>query len=202
VKCEVSRRFPHAVRVPEASGGRRWRGCGIVVALAALACLAACSTTPPAGIVAVTPFEVTRYAGKWYEIARFDSWFERGLSNVNATYNLRPDGSVEVVNRGYDAKANAWRQAIGRASFAGDPDRGSLRVSFFEPFSAGYHVVALDQRNYQWAMVVGPTRGYLWILSRERQLPAEVRAQLLEQATRLGIDTGSLVWVEHTRTDD
>ena len=168
-------------------------------ALTVLLVAVACSTTPPAGMTPVTPFEIARYAGKWYEIARLDHSFERGLSDVSATYTQQPDGSVEVINRGHDG--GQWRQAVGRALFTGPADRASLKVSFFGPFYGGYHVVALDQRDYRWAMVVGPDRDYLWILARDKALPASVREQLLNQASELGIDVSRLLWVSQTRED-
>lgn len=173
------------------------------LALLALGVLGAvaCSTAPPQGISPVTPFDIARYAGKWYEIARLDHSFERGLSDVSATYSQQADGSIEVINRGYDDKRKDWRQALGRARFTGDPTRASLKVSFFGPFYGGYHVVALDQERYRWAMVVGPDRDYLWILARDRQLPAALREQLLDRARALGIDVGALIWVTQTRVD-
>lgn len=167
----------------------------------ALASLGGCSTTPPAGITAVTPFDIQRYQGRWYEIARRDHSFERGLTDVTANYRIVGDGSVEVINRGYDPERNSWREALGRALFIGEPTRGSLKVSFFGPFYAAYHVIALDQINYRWAMVVGPSRQYVWILARDKQISAEVRAQLLEQARALDIDTRQLIWVSQSRSD-
>ena len=169
--------------------------------LAALIGLSACSTTPPEGMSAVSPFDITRYVGKWYEIARLDHSFERDLSDVSATYSQQTDGSVKVINRGYSTKHADWREAIGRALFTGDTDRASLKVSFFGPFYGGYHVVALDQQNYRWAMVVGPDRDYLWILSKDKQLAPAVREQLLAQAGSQGIDVSKLIWVSQTRDD-
>lgn len=169
--------------------------------LASLVGLGACSTTPPDGISAVTPFDIKRYAGKWYEVARLDHSFERGLSDVSATYSQKADGSLEVINRGYDSKQGDWRQSTGRALFTGDPNRASLKVSFFGPFYGGYHVIALDRQNYRWAMVAGPDRAYLWILSRDKPLPGGIREQLLRQAGELGFDVERLIWVEHTRDD-
>ncbi len=163
--------------------------------------LSACSTTPPEGVSPVTPFDLTRYEGKWYELARLDHSFERGVSDVSASYRAQPDGSVEVIKRGYDTQRSAWRQAVGRALFTGAPNTASLKVSFFGPFYGGYHVVALDQKNYGWAMVVGPDRDYLWILARDKQLPGEVRSELLRQAKELGFAVDNLIWVEHTRSD-
>lgn len=163
--------------------------------------LAACSTAPPEGVRPVTNFDINRYLGRWYEIARLDHSFERGMSDVNATYQLQDDGSVKVVNRGYDTKRQAWKEAIGRALFIGDSNTASLKVSFFGPFYGGYHVIALDQEDYRWALVAGPDRDYLWILARERTLPSEVREKLVSQAQALGFATDKLIWVEQTRND-
>ena len=163
--------------------------------------LAACSTSAPDGITAVSPFEINRYVGKWYEIARLDHSFERDMTDVSANYRVQDDGSVEVINRGFDTKKNEWRDAIGKAKFTGDTNRASLKVSFFGPFYGGYHVVALDQQGYRWAMVAGPDRDYLWILARDRQLSPEVKMQLLEQAGELGFDTQKLIWVSQSRRD-
>ena len=171
----------------------------LLTALALLA-LGACSTNPPAGLSAVEPFDLARYLGKWYEIARLDHRFERGMSDVSATYSLRSDGSVEVLNRGYDSARQDWRQATGHALFTGPSERGSLKVSFFGPFYGGYHVVALDPA-YRWALVVGPDRDYFWILARERALAPELRAQLVEKSRALGIDVDRLIWVDQTRSD-
>ena len=125
--------------------------------------VAACSTLPPQGVTPVSPFDVERYKGKWYEIARLDHSFERGLTNVSATYRPQADGSVEVINRGYDAEEGKWREAVGRAVFHRKSDRGSLKVSFFGPFYGGYHVVAPRPAGLPLAMVMGPigvTCGY------------------------------------------
>jgi apolipoprotein D and lipocalin family protein len=161
--------------------------------------LTGCSTAPPKGVAVVSPFDAQRYMGEWFEIARLDHRFERGLSRVTAQYALQPDGSVRVINRGYDAAKGQWSEAEGRAVFTGDPSTASLKVSFFGPFYGGYHVVALDEQ-YRWAMVMGPDTDYLWILAREPQLPADVRERLVQKAASLGVDTGELIWVEHGPT--
>ena len=180
-----------------AGAHHRWAG----LLLLFLFGLGACSTAPPVGMTPVTPFDLTRYEGKWYELARLDHSFERGLSDVSATYRAQPDGSVEVINRGYDSERKDWQQAVGRALFTGDPNRASLKVSFFGPFYGGYHVVALDQQNYRWAMVAGTTRDYLWILAREKQISAYLRDRLLSQARTLGFAVEQLIWVDQTRQD-
>lgn len=170
-------------------------------ALALAAHMLVACTSVPTGITPVSPFELERYLGTWYEIARLDHSFERGLSDVSAHYRLNTDGSVAVINRGYDAKDDAWREAVGRALFVGDSDTGSLKVSFFGPFYGGYHVAALDREAYRWALVVGPNRDYLWILARDKQLDDDVRDKLLTTARNAGFDTAALIWVEHARID-
>lgn len=174
----------------------RW----LALLLAALLALAGCATAPPAGLTPVTPFDVNRYAGKWYEIARMDHSFERGLSDVSARYTVQPDGSVQVINRGFDVSRQAWKEAVGKALFTGDANRGALKVSFFGPFYGGYNVIALDP-DYRWSLVVGPDLGYVWILARDKQLTPEVREQVLAQARKAGIDVDRLIWVAQTRPD-
>lgn len=172
--------------------------------LAVLFCaltLAGCATAPPDGVQPVSGFELERYLGRWYEIARLDHSFERGMSDVNATYEVQDDGSVKVINRGYDTKRQAWKEAIGRALFVGDRQTGSLKVSFFGSFYGGYNVIALDREHYRWSLVAGPDRDYLWILARDKTLSADVRAQLVAQARALGFATEQLIWVDQTRSD-
>lgn len=164
--------------------------------------MSGCSTAPPEGLTSVTPFDVNRYLGKWFEIARLDHSFERGLTDVSATYSLKPDGSLEVINRGFNTKKDEWKSATGRALFTGSQNQGSLKVSFFGPFYGGYHVLALDQTGYQWALVAGPDRDYLWILARTKTLAPDIRDQLVTQAKKMGFATDKLIWVTHTRTDD
>ena len=163
--------------------------------------LGGCAVAPPSGVTPITGFELNRYLGKWYEIARLDHSFERGLSNVSATYSPRDDGGVKVLNRGYDDRAGVWKEAEGRAYFTGEPTVGSLKVSFFGPFYGGYHIVALDRADYSYAMISGPSRDYLWILARTRQLPPAVLNDLLRQAKALGFATDQLIMVKQDRGD-
>ncbi|MCU0722899.1 MAG: lipocalin family protein, partial [Planctomycetes bacterium] len=98
----------------------------------------------PDGIEAVKGFDVNRYLGKWYEIARFDHSFERGLTNVSATYSLREGGGIDVLNRGFEVEDGEWQTAKGKAYFVAEPDLARLEVTFFWPFYGGYNVFALD----------------------------------------------------------
>lgn len=171
------------------------------VSLTCLGLLAGCgSSNPPPGITAVTPFDLQRYQGSWYELARLDHRFERGLTDVSAAYSPQPDGSVRVVNRGFDPSTGQWREAVGKALFTGLPTTGSLKVSFFGPFYGGYHVAALDA-DYRWALVVGPDRSYCWILARDKRLDPAWREAITARAKALGIDTSALLWVPHERQD-
>lgn len=165
-----------------------------------LALLSAGCTGLPEGIKPVENFRLDDYLGKWYEIARLDHTFERGLSDVSAEYARRADGGVDVLNRGYDADKGKWKEAHGRAEFIDGPQVGSLRVTFFAPFYGGYHIVALDP-NLRWSLVVGPSRNYLWILARQRHLSDVQKSELLQKATDFGFDTSKLIWVSHNRPD-
>ena len=166
------------------------------VLLSGLLLLAGCSYTPQ-GVKVVDNFKLERYLGTWYEIARLDHRFERGLSQVSATYSLRDDGGVDVINRGYDQQKQKWKEAKGRAYFKGDSDIAQLKVTFFWPFYAGYNVIELDHDAYSYALVSGPDRKYLWILSRTPQLDESIVQQLLATAEQLEFATESLIFVEH-----
>jgi apolipoprotein D and lipocalin family protein len=151
----------------------------------------------PSNVKPVTSFEIDRYLGDWYEIARLDHSFERGLVNVTATYNLLDNGTVEVVNRGYDPELCKSTSATGTARFIGSSDIASLSVTFFWPFSGGYHVIALDQDDYQYALVSGPNKSYLWILARSPKLDPEVEERLLSFAEELDFPIADLINVSH-----
>lgn len=130
----------------------------------------------------VENFELERYLGTWYEIARLDHPFERGLTRVSAEYSLREDKDVRVVNRGYNAEQQKWKQAEGRARFVRDPRTGYLKVSFFGPFYGSYVIFELDHDNYQYAVISGPDTSYLWILARTPQMDAKLKADLVARA--------------------
>lgn len=168
------------------------------LALAAMlaSALTAC-TGIPEGVEPVGDFDIERYLGTWYEVARLDHRFERGLTNVTATYTLREDGGVDVVNRGYRAAKGEWDSAEGKAYFVGEDRVGRLKVSFFGPFYGAYNVFELDRDGYRYAMVAGPNQSYLWILAREPDLPEEILERLVAHAGSLGFDTAELIYVEH-----
>jgi apolipoprotein D and lipocalin family protein len=151
----------------------------------------------PDGLTAVGGFDVERYLGTWYEIARLDHSFERGLSNVTASYAWRDDGGIRVINKGYDREAGKWKQVEGKAFFVGDPDLGRLKVSFFGPFYGGYNVIDLDKQSYSYALVCGPDRSYLWILARSPVLDEKVLQNLVAAAAAAGFATDQLIYVDH-----
>jgi len=150
----------------------------------------------PENVKPVDHFSLERYLGKWYEIARLDHSFERGLTRVTADYRLRDDGGVRVLNRGYSAQEDKWKEAEGKAYFVNGPDRGYLKVSFFGPFYASYIVFELDHENYMYALVCGPDKSYLWILSRTPEMDQEVKNKLVAQAAAAGFDTNKLIFVD------
>lgn len=157
--------------------------------------VAACAGVPK-GVEPVSEFELERYLGTWYEIARLDHRFERGLSKITAHYGPRDGGGVTVLNRGFDAEAGEWKDAIGRAYFVEDESMGKLKVSFFGPFFGGYNIIALDKEGYAWAMVAGPDRSYLWILSRTPKLPETTLSVLVEKARSLDFPVDGLIYVD------
>jgi apolipoprotein D and lipocalin family protein len=150
----------------------------------------------PEGLVAIDGFEINRYLGTWYEVARLDHRFERGLEKISANYSLRADGGVNVLNKGWDTQANEYRQALGKAYFVEKTNKGMLEVSFFGPFYGAYNIIDLDKKDYNYAMITGPDRSYFWILSRTKQLPETTMQALLEKAKAFGFDTNQLIFVK------
>lgn len=171
---------------------------GVALLLALVACK---SPSPPNGVNPVADFDAERYLGKWYEIARLENRFERGLQQVTATYGKRRDGGLTVLNQGYDPHKKQWTSSEGKAYFTGKTTTAALKVSFFGPFYGGYNVIALDD-DYQYALVSGPNRDYLWLLSRTPELPTEVKQRYLAIAQTLGFAVDTLVWVNQQPQND
>jgi apolipoprotein D and lipocalin family protein len=167
-----------------------------LVALFLTALLFSGCTGLPKGVEPVRGFELERYLGTWYEIARLDHVFERGLDRVSARYTLRDGGGVRVVNRGYSSEKQAWEEVVGKAYFVGDSDEAYLKVSFFGPFYGSYVVFELDRENYQYAFVSGPDRSYLWLLSRTPTVSTGLMDYFVQRARELGFDTDSLIFVD------
>lgn len=166
----------------------------IVVLLSCVASIS-CSSIPK-GAQAVSNFDLQKYLGDWYEIARLDFKYERNLNSTTALYTLNENGTVKVTNRGYNYVTNENQEAIGTAKFrSSDTKKAELKVSFFGPFYAGYNVIAIDS-DYQYALVAGSSTKYLWILSRTKTIPESVKNDYLQKAKSIGYNTEALVWVE------
>jgi len=149
----------------------------------------------PEGIQPVSNFDLNRYLGEWQEIARLDHSFERGLSKVTADYSLREDGGINVVNRGFSAENNVWKEASGKAYFVNEENEGYLKVSFFGPFYGSYIIFELDKENYQYAFVSGPNLDYLWLLSKKPAIETEVIERFVAISKSFGFDTSKLIFV-------
>lgn len=149
------------------------------------------STRRPVDLAPIDNVDLTRYLGQWYEIARFDHWFERGMTHTKATYAMRDDGDIQVVNTGL--KDNRIKTSTGKAKRT--DQQGLLRVSFFWPFYGDYRILWLDD-DYQYALVGGDSSEYLWILSRTTAVNPTVKRMILTEAKRRGYDTDKLIWVE------
>lgn len=167
-----------------------------IVIMSIIACLFGACQTIPTSAVAVKSFDKERYLGHWYEIARLDFKFEKDLNNTTANYSVNEDGTIKVLNRGYNYKKMEWKEAVGKAKFVSDPTIAMLKVSFFGPFYSGYNVIALDA-DYKYALIAGANLKYLWILSREKTIPEDIKNVYLKKAREIGYATEDLIWVEH-----
>ena len=165
-----------------------------LVAVLFVSCFLSACTSIPKGIEPVEELDINRYLGKWYEIARLDHSFERGLSKVTANYTLRDDGGIEVVNRGWSEAKSKWKEAKGRAYRVGESN-GHLKVSFFGPFYGSYVVIELED-GYQYSIVTGPSRKYLWLLARTPQVSDQVKSQFKQVAKENNFDLTNLIWVD------
>lgn len=163
----------------------------VLISLSLTSCLGI-----PQGIKPVSNFHPERYLGTWYEIARLDHSFERNLSKVSATYSMRDDGGIDVINRGFNKETNEWKEARGKAYFVEGNNTGYLKVSFFGPFYASYIIFDLDE-DYQWAFVTGSQKSYLWLLSRQKSGNKVLIEAFLKKAKNLGYDTEGLIFVKH-----
>jgi apolipoprotein D and lipocalin family protein len=155
----------------------------------------------PENVKVVESVNASQYLGTWYEIARLDQSFERDLEKITANYSLKDDGSIKVLNRGYNIKTKEWQEAEGKANFVDPPNAdktntGKLKVSFFGPFYGAYNIIELDAK-YQHVMICGPDKTYFWILSRTPQLAEPIKQELVAKAKALGFATDKLIYVTH-----
>lgn len=141
----------------------------------------------------IQDFDLEKYLGKWYEIARMDFFWEKGLKNVTAEYTKNEDGTIRVNNQGVKIKNNKPKQSIGKAKMIAEPNIGALKVSFFGPFYAGYNIMHVGE-DYQYALVFGENLDYMWILSRQKSIPYEIKKMYMDYAEKSGYPTQDLVW--------
>ncbi len=149
----------------------------------------------PDNVVPVTGFELNHYLGKWYEVARVENRFEKGLIKTTAEYTLNGDGTVNVLNSGVDEISGRHKHASGTAVFVRGQSEGALKVSFFGPFYGGYNIVALDE-DYRWAIIVGSSPKYFWVLSRTAEIPEELKDRAIKVASGVGVDPDNINWVQ------
>lgn len=167
----------------------------LIILLFAL-CAASGCTDIPEGVQAVSGFKPERYTGKWYEIARLYFKYEKNMNNTSAHYSINDDGSISVVNRGYNYIKKEWNEARGTAHLMSPDGIGRLKVSFFGPFYGGYNIIALDP-EYRYSLVTGNSKKQLWLLSRSKSIPADVKRKFLKTASDYGYRIDQLIWVEH-----
>jgi len=172
----------------------------LTLTLALTLLLTGCKTyEKPENVIPVENFKLTEYLGTWYEIARLEHKFEKGMEAITATYSMREDGGVKVLNRGYKTAEKEWSEAEGKAYFVGASDKGFLKVSFFGPFYGSYIVMDTDYKTY--TMISGPDLSYFWILSRTPTLDEKTFNRLLAQAKEAGFDTSKLIYPDQSKND-
>ncbi|QDF28827.1 lipocalin family protein [Halarcobacter anaerophilus] len=150
-----------------------------------------CATKDPK-IQSVKKLDLNQYLGKWYEIARYEHFFEKNCKNVSATYSLKKNNNIKVVNRCQDIMTNEKKEAIGEAKKV-DNTNSKLKVTFFWPFYGDYWVIMLA-KDYSYAVVSEPTKKYLWILSRTKTLPINIQNKIVKKLKILNFDISKLIW--------
>lgn len=156
-----------------------------------------CKNNMKKEIKTVPVVDLNRYIGKWYEIARYDHSFERGLQATTAEYAFRDDGMISVTNSGHvGSPQGKLKVAHGKAKQPNPQDPGKLKVSFFLWFYGDYYILDLDEVNYSYVLIGSSSDKYLWILSRTPQMEKEVLDMLLNKAREFGYDTDKLIFVE------
>lgn len=153
--------------------------------------ISACSSKNPP-LATVEKVELNKYLGTWYEIARYEHYFEKDCKNVTANYSMFDEQTIKVVNKCTNINTNEKKEATARA-YAVDDTNSKLKVSFFRPFYGDYWVLVLD-KNYEYVVVGTPSREYLWILARTSKIDEKLKNELLEKIKTLGFDTQKLIW--------
>ncbi len=151
----------------------------------------ACSYKDP-NIKSVQTVDLNRYIGSWYEIARYEHKFEKDCKNVTATYSIKENDKIEVINRCTKITTDEKTEAIGEA-YSVDNTNAKLKVSFFWPFYGDYWIIMLD-KNYSYAVISEPSKKYLWILSRDKKLDEKIKEKILKRLESLDYDLSKLIW--------
>lgn len=160
-----------------------------------MASLFSCKST--AELATVEKVDIDKYLGTWYEIARLPNSFEKGLKCVTATYSLKDNGKIAVLNKGFAAEPKEkWKTAKGTAWVPDEKYPGRLKVTFFWPFAGDYFILALD-KGYQYALVGDPSRKYLWVLARDKNLEESIYSKLMDLAKEKGFDIQQVLKIEH-----
>lgn len=157
--------------------------------------------TIPRKAVAINPFEIDRFLGKWYEVARLDYKFDRNIMNTSVDFSLKPNGNLRVVKRWYNYYKKRKEINIGMAKFAGPIYEAKMLLSFRKPLYFGYNVIGIDE-DYKYALVVGEDLRHLWLLSREHTIPEDIRRAFIHKASLIGYDISKLIWVDQNETLD
>jgi apolipoprotein D and lipocalin family protein len=139
----------------------------------------------------VKKVDLQKYAGTWYEIARYEHYFEKGCRDVSATYTLKEDGDIKVINR--CTKEEADKNEVVGVAYATDESNSKLKVSFFRPFYGDYWIIMLDD-EYRYAVIGDPSREYLWILSRTPTLDEDIKNMILKRLPEMGYSADPLIW--------
>jgi len=167
----------------------------VILALTLL--ITGCKTyEKPEKVTPVENFKLSEYLGTWYEIVRLEHRFEKGMEAITATYSMREDAGVKVLNKGFRTKEQEWNEAEGKAYFVGNTDEGFLKVSFFGPFYGSYIIMDTDYETY--TMISGPDLSYFWILARTPTLDQKVLESLLAKAKDAGFDTSVLIYPDQS----
>jgi apolipoprotein D and lipocalin family protein len=153
--------------------------------------IVSCAHNPPLDVV--SKVDLKRYVGTWYEIASYPTSFQKGCIGTKATYSLREDGDIDVLNqcykKGFDGEISS---AKGKAWVVDKTTNAKLKVRFFWPFWGSYWIIDLG-KDYNYAVVGHPSREYLWVLSRTPQMDDVLYYDILGRITQQGYDTSKLV---------
>jgi apolipoprotein D and lipocalin family protein len=145
------------------------------------------------------PVDITHYMGDWFEIARYENYFEKGCEAVTASYALLPDGKISVINRCREGGVNGEEEAAeGTAKIVENTGNAQLKISFFGPFYLGNYWVLDHADDYSWSIVGEPSGKYLWILARQAKVSEQEYEALVKRAAALGYNVAMLKRVKHS----